>query len=498
MTTRTLTTLAVIGATVLTATSSAERRWQVVGITGPGVTDSVPMAINDSGWIVGNYVTTGTKRRPFLYMSGNLTQLPMAADAVDGYAYDLNEAGQVVGADVILTPTNFHRFKAWRYSFGTGKEALSSFSGGIGDESRAHAIDGVGNVYGAASGRNGTSPLQAAMWTGPGFPTWLSTLGQNTLITSSISDVNETGTMAGWSEMTTNVYRGVTRTLASSWAAAPLPAGVMHTDLTGINDAGDVAGYGVFFGGRQIATRRKAGGALDVLPSLPGAGANDSSRTLGITEAGEALGWCEVNGVRKGTLWTAAGAVDIGGQLVSSPGWTVRELRQMNAHGEMIGHGTLNGQTRGVLLKPIQRITGQVQLQDFLGNMAARPVAVQFRDPDNGQVFTTINTALNAQGRFIVDTQIRGEWVIAVRVSGWLSATADIELGSHDEVVASFSLRNGDITWDNRVDIDDFLVLGAHYEQSPLANVRADLNGDGACNVDDFLILAANYEQEGQ
>lgn len=483
---------------MLAATSSADRRWQVVGITGPGVTESVPMAINDSGWIVGNYVTTGTKRRPFLYMNGNLSQLPMAVDAIDGYAYDVNEAGQIVGADVIVPSSNVQRFKAWRYSFGAGKEALDNFSGLIGDESHAHAIDDDGVVYGAASGRNSTSPVQAAKWTGAGFPSWLGTLGQNTTITSSVSDVNASGTMAGWSELTTNVFRGVTRTQATDWVAAPLPAGVSHTDLTAINDAGDVAGYGVFSAGRQIATRRKAGSGLESLPSLPGAGALESSRALGITEAGEALGWCDVGGVRKGVMWTAAGAIDVNGKLVSSPGWVVRELRQMNAHGELIGRGAINGQPRGVLLKPIQRITGHVQLQDFMGNVAARLVAVQFRDPVNGQVFTTINSALNAQGRFIVDTQIRGSWVISVRVPGWLSSSATIELDSHGEVEADFSLRNGDITWDNRVDIDDFLVLGAHYEQSPLANVRADLNGDGACNVDDFLILAANYEQEGE
>jgi len=59
----------------------------------------------------------------------------------------------------------------------------------------------------------------------------------------------------------------------------------------------------------------------------------------------------------------------------------------------------------------------------------------------------------------------------------------------------SFTLRNGDINGDNKVDLADFSLLRTGFGTSSTG--PADLNGDGLVNLADFSILRSNFGQSG-
>jgi hypothetical protein len=62
------------------------------------------------------------------------------------------------------------------------------------------------------------------------------------------------------------------------------------------------------------------------------------------------------------------------------------------------------------------------------------------------------------------------------------------------------TLKGGDATGNNVVDIADLLLLINHYNQhSPNTGylAAADFNNDGANDIADLLILIGNYNQSG-
>lgn len=90
---------------------------------------------------------------------------------------------------------------------------------------------------------------------------------------------------------------------------------------------------------------------------------------------------------------------------------------------------------------------------------------------------------------------------VYVSAPGFLKRRFDFAAGASDPSPLEVALLNGDVTRDDRVDIDDFLVLASAYETAPgdpNYAEAADLNGDGPVDLDDFLILSANYERAGE
>lgn len=144
----------------------------------------------------------------------------------------------------------------------------------------------------------------------------------------------------------------------------------------------------------------------------------------------------------------------------------------------------------------------------FAGRTGGFPstIDIDFRDMGTLAVLHTATTPLTATGdpevyAFTIpasELPSSGTYDVALKTGTFLRDS----LGSRNTSVANadldFDLKNGNITVaDNIVDLDDFLILAADYEQNPLANPNSDLTGDGQCNLDDFLVLAANYEVGG-
>lgn len=58
-------------------------------------------------------------------------------------------------------------------------------------------------------------------------------------------------------------------------------------------------------------------------------------------------------------------------------------------------------------------------------------------------------------------------------------------------------LLGGDINNDNRINIQDLVLIGVHFGKSqPADNAAADVNGDNQVNIQDLTITAGNYNQD--
>lgn len=149
--------------------------------------------------------------------------------------------------------------------------------------------------------------------------------------------------------------------------------------------------------------------------------------------------------------------------------------------------------------QPARLIRGRVRLRSGVP-LGGQLVSFALRAAPGGPIVETGDAILEPDGQFAYLTEENGAFeMLAVgrHTLQRLAGTGVVEVGPTGATGVAFELEVGDINEDNVIGLDDFLILAAHYEQSPLMNPSTDLNGDGVCNLDDFLILASNYETAG-
>lgn len=148
-------------------------------------------------------------------------------------------------------------------------------------------------------------------------------------------------------------------------------------------------------------------------------------------------------------------------------------------------------------------VGGQLSIQSFAGtDLAGRTAAITFARGADSEVR---QATLNADGTFLTNTALFGTAptrVLAKTANTLRKALGEVAIPVETGVTGLHgALSPGDISDDNRVNLDDFLVLASVYEQpytgDPNMAPNPDLNGDGVVNLDDFLLLAAVYETQG-
>lgn len=149
------------------------------------------------------------------------------------------------------------------------------------------------------------------------------------------------------------------------------------------------------------------------------------------------------------------------------------------------------------------RISGNLGLNGYQGNIANRPLTLQLMQPGTNTVLAQLPLGATGIGsaQFNLLSATAGMVDIVIGGSGFLTKRwANIDLNACDPVLSG-ALVNGDINGDNEIGAADFSLLAAAYDTvsgDPGFSAAADLNGDGEVGAADFSILAGNYDAVGE
>jgi probable HAF family extracellular repeat protein len=360
-------------------------------------------AINRFGQVAGTMPVSGTTRptvHAFLWSNGVRIDLGTLPNGLNSYAFDINDAGDVVGmADVSSDQsTNIFRHAViWRA--GTHAiEDLGTLSGFR--DSVAYGVNNLGQIVGQSA--YGTGPFstvpRAFVWDG----------GQMFLLPAVVSNsaaeahaINDLGQIVG----TENQGNGGPAVAAQRWVntnsggwanAAIIDLGNLGAvglqsinRASAINAAGDIVGSSVASDGSLAAFFWRDG--MSPLCGLVGA--------TGVNLAGEAVGSAS-NVVFTPGYWSpATGAVDLNDVIPPGSGWTLTASAAINDAGQIVGFGTLAGQVHAFLLTPNAAIGNtpagsNVQVTPVDSTTGASPVTITFNNVSVAGNTTLVTSAI--------------------------------------------------------------------------------------------------------
>jgi len=262
----------------------------------PGDTFTVPFGINSQGLGVGQ--SDGpTAYSAVLWTNGAPLDLGTLPGGKYSTAYAINTSGEVAGISTISVGQ-----EAFLWTKATGMQGLGSLAGG--GDSEAFAINRFGQVAGF-SGANGNKTSYAFIWS--------KTTGMKSL-----------GTLPG--------------------------GGAEGSFAYAINDLGQVAGDSYCGKGCQHAVLwSKTKGSILDLGVLPGA---NFSIAHGINNIGQVVGASDYISWHAFVWSPSTGMLDLNNLIPANSGWLLQVANAINDQGQIVGFGTLNGQTEAFLLTP--------------------------------------------------------------------------------------------------------------------------------------------------
>lgn len=425
-------------------------------LTSPSRAYGVGNGINDGGIVVGTGTTTsfGSSPLPLMWTNGVVSQLPLPAGQTLGRANDVNATGLVVGS-----VNGGSSELAVIYSGGTAQ--IITATGPNGSFMRtAFGVNDAGLVVG-----NGIDPTNAAVNVGMVYD---SVSGQMTTVGSLPSmngalafDVSNTGHVVGGSMLNQGSSTPFIWTASGGIVAVPLPAGTSQGSARGVNSSGWVVG---------------TASSAFAIPFL-----YDGTQTYRIGDLVDPLsGWDFLTNTSSSALGISEGGI-------------------------IVGTAVKNGQVRGYALVPVPastQVSGVLTLSGYVGPRALPHASFELVPTGGGTTVTVSGVTLGSGGAYSFATTASGTYDLYAKASTFLrrKRAGTITLAGSPVSGVDLTLLNGSVDRDNKVDLDDFLILAAAYETAPgdpgyLED--ADLNGDESVSLDDFLILAANYEVNG-
>jgi probable HAF family extracellular repeat protein len=249
--------------------------------------------INDSGQIAGTGLING-RDHAFLYSGGRVTDLGTLNGFTESTASAINASGQVVG---YATKADRNTYHAFLYPDSAGKMTdlgtLNGFTSSI-----ATGINASGQVGGFATKADGNTNHAFLYPDSTGKMTDLGTFGESN---SAASGPNATGQVA-------------------------------------------VIAYTYFTSHSFLYS----GGSVTDLGTLGGTGGTDAS---GINASGQVVGISyTASNDEHAFLYSGSGMTDLNSLLPSNSGWVLTSGSAINDSGQIVGHGTINGQMHGFLL----------------------------------------------------------------------------------------------------------------------------------------------------
>ena len=209
-------------------------------------------AINDSGQVVGEatiHINNSQFSHPFLWENGITSDLGTLGpndgyyshESYCGYATDINNAGQVVG----YSNNEYHQSNAFLWDNGNMRNlgTLGGYS------SIAYGVNDSGQVVGSSLTDNSGYNGQAFLWQN-GIMTDLNPMSHEDTYAR---DINNFGQVVGYSVDDNNYYKErallwENGSMVDLNTLLPENSGWELTHARAINDAGDIVGWGEYYG----------------------------------------------------------------------------------------------------------------------------------------------------------------------------------------------------------------------------------------------------------
>lgn len=281
------------------------------------------LGINDAGVVVGEFNNDTSRAFVFDPVVGSMQGLTrLAGDSDRGVAEDINNAGVIVG---ISSNGTVSRATRW-VNNGTGyvPSDLGSIDGTTNFTARALAINNNGAIAGFSRDPVALTS-QATLWNG-GSITDLNSLGDGNRF-SQANGINDNNAVVGSSNSGETVGQLIGSTSTTLITRAFVWQSGVMTELSP---------FDLFTPTNNGATTNYHSIASDV---------NNDGLVVGRSEriAGSAA---------VATLWNLNDPtpIDLNTLIPAGSGWLLRSAEHVNAAGDIVGFGTLNGETRGFLL----------------------------------------------------------------------------------------------------------------------------------------------------
>ncbi len=333
---------------------------------------STACGINDRGQITGRSALANGQIHAFLWQTGAMTDLGTLPDLLFSSARAINNRGQVVGDSSLAGGPPFHA-ALWENSIVT---ALGALPGGT--RSFAIGINNRGQVVGGAR-TAGNLQVHGFLWQ-DGEMKDLGVLlasdqqsvarainSQDQVVGNSSQIIRDPPPPPNRAFLWQAEQMTDLGTLGGNWVIA-----------FGINELGQVAGASFAANGELHAFLWQEGVMTDLgtlggktsvaQPRLPpscnlqlhpaafgGTAVGTFSLANGINNSGQIVGRSiAANGEDHAFVWFGGLMTDLNSVIPAASGWTLVEGASINGSGQIVGFGTINGQTHAFLLTPNQ------------------------------------------------------------------------------------------------------------------------------------------------
>ncbi len=303
---------------------------------------AAPNAINSSGQVVGYSTTADGRTRPFLYTNGAMQDLGSFYGTQFGPQYDMGGATAISDNGVVLGKTtklvlnpDMYTYKAVSVNFRYSNGRMTEFN-----SDSISSINNAGQSVGYGSPNGGIS--HATLYSnGADIDLGVGDSSKANAINNNGQIVGSTGKGIAFLYQNGNV-----QTLAPS-------TGYTYCGANAISQSGIVAGVSTKLNGTSSnlnhATLWKDGQPLD-LGTLNGG----NTAAYSVNSAGVVVGYSAMNGSLTGQFQTSFIYVNgVMYDLAAGSGWYDTEALGINDAGQIIGDGFHNGQLRAFIANPV-------------------------------------------------------------------------------------------------------------------------------------------------
>ena len=317
-------------------------------------------SINDRGQVVGfaNVPGATTTTHAFIWQNGVITDLGTLVGGQQSNAFSINNAGQIAGlsytsqtsgADQQSCITNVCHAVLW-----TGNDAIHDLGALGGANSIAWGINNTGQLAGLAETIvpvTGTSQPQQlpVVWQNGTKRALSSPLGG---YDAGAQAINDEGIVVGWADLP-----GDQAEHCGLWSGTQFvdlgSLGSPYCVAAAINARDQVVGYSSLPNGVDFSGFEWQRGHMSALQPYPG---DTESFALGISDQGLILGQSGTFTYVRAVVWHGNSIVDLNTLIPANSGWQLTEAAAMNASGQIVGQGVINGQYHAFLLTPTRDV----------------------------------------------------------------------------------------------------------------------------------------------